>query len=57
MIVTLGLATGGCGGFSASKTVSPLDFLVPGILKNNPAPDTNAPSGFLRNSNVLASAR
>jgi hypothetical protein len=32
----------GCGGISASRTVSPLDFLLPGILKNEPANCTNA---------------
>jgi hypothetical protein len=57
MFVALGLVTGGCGGFSASKTVSPLDFLLPGIIKNNPTPTTNAPVASSDNSNVLASAR
>jgi hypothetical protein len=36
------LLFGGCGGVSASKTISPLDFLLPGILRNDP-PQTNAP--------------
>jgi hypothetical protein len=26
----------GCGGISASKTISPLDFLLPGILRADP---------------------
>jgi hypothetical protein len=30
------LLCAGCGGISASRTVSPLDFLLPGILKNEP---------------------
>jgi len=36
------LLLGGCGGISASRTVSPLDFLLPGIMRNDP-PQTNAP--------------
>jgi hypothetical protein len=36
----------GCGGFRASKSVSPLDFILPGLLQNWPAtpvmpPETN----------------
>jgi hypothetical protein len=57
MFVALGLAAGGCGGISASKTISPLDFLLPGIIKNNPTPTTNTPVAWSNNSNVLASAR
>ena len=57
MFVALALATGGCGGINASQSVSPLDFLLPGIIKNNPAPNTNMPAGFVKDSNVLASAR
>ena len=26
----------GCGGFSATKSISPLDFLLPGILRVDP---------------------
>jgi hypothetical protein len=32
----------GCGGLAASQTISPLDFLLPGILRADP-PSTNAP--------------
>ncbi|MGD0538820.1 MAG: hypothetical protein ABSC03_14380 [Verrucomicrobiota bacterium] len=41
-------AGGGCGGISASKSVSPLDFLLPGVRLRTPPPrptlpgDTNA---------------
>lgn len=28
----------GCGGISASKSVSPLDFLLPGLVKADPPP-------------------
>jgi hypothetical protein len=47
---------GGCGGFSASRSVSPLDFLLPGIIKADPA-QTNAPVAFTKDSVQLASAR
>jgi len=41
--------TAGCGGLNASKSVSPLDFILPGLLKNQtrppseqmPFPETN----------------
>ena len=59
MFVALSLFTGGCGGISASHTVSPMDFLMPGILKNNPPPvtNTNLPTTFPADSNELASAK
>jgi hypothetical protein len=57
MFVALALGTGGCGGISASHTVSPMDFIMPGIMKNNPPPTTNAPAVFPANSNELASAK
>ena len=28
----------GCGGFSASKSISPASFLLPGLLKADPPP-------------------
>jgi len=28
----------GCSGINASKSVSPLDFLLPGLLKADPSP-------------------
>lgn len=30
------LSGAGCGGVSASKSVSPLDFLLPGLMKADP---------------------
>jgi hypothetical protein len=30
--------TAGCGGLRASKSVSPLDFILPGLMKYEPAP-------------------
>ncbi|HUR45303.1 MAG TPA: hypothetical protein VMZ27_05430 [Candidatus Saccharimonadales bacterium] len=35
--VTLAIFTTGCGGIRASKSISPLDFLLPGLLRNDPA--------------------
>ena len=57
MIVALALSTGGCGGINASQTVSPLNFLLPGIMKNNVAPGTNALAVLPNNSNELASVK
>ena len=40
------LFTAGCGGISASKSVSPLDFFMPGLLKAAPPatrPDQTLP--------------
>jgi hypothetical protein len=28
----------GCGGINASRSVSPLDFILPGLLKHTPPP-------------------
>jgi hypothetical protein len=55
MFVALALGTSGCGGISATKTVSPLDFFMPGIMKASP-PATNAPTLFVDDSNKFASA-
>ncbi|HXA44692.1 MAG TPA: hypothetical protein VNZ25_04235 [Candidatus Angelobacter sp.] len=57
IFVAIALATGGCGGINASQSVSPLDFLLPGILKNSPAPANPEPVGGINNSNIVASAR
>jgi len=38
----------GCGGINASKSVSPLDFLMPGLLRAEPgAPSNSVPTGPL----------
>ncbi len=38
LVIALG---GGCSGIAVSKSVSPLDFFLPGLLKNDPpAPAT-----------------
>jgi hypothetical protein len=50
------LLLGGCGGISASRTVSPLDFLLPGVMKND-MPPTNAPVAVLQRPVELTSVR
>ena len=50
------LLLAGCGGISASRTVSPLDFILPGIIKAAP-PRTNAPMAEARDSVEIASVR
>ena len=57
MFVALSLCVGGCGGISASHTVSPLDFLMPGIMRNDTLPATNAPAAFPAPANEFASAK
>jgi hypothetical protein len=36
------LCTAGCGGINASKSVSPLDFILPGLIQHSPAPTAPA---------------
>ncbi len=36
----LAVATAGCGGINASKSVSPLDFILPGLIQTRPTPMT-----------------
>jgi hypothetical protein len=50
------LMLAGCGGIAASQAVSPLDFLLPGIIKNE-APQTNAPVAVNQTPAELASVR
>jgi hypothetical protein len=48
MFVALTFASGGCAGINASKTVSPLDFIIPGgggFLKIDP-PTTKPPVSY-----------
>jgi hypothetical protein len=50
------LLLAGCGGISASRTISPLDFLLPGILKAEHL-QTNAPVLLTKSSIEVASNR
>jgi hypothetical protein len=36
--VSVWLLVAGCGGITASKTITPLDFILPGILQADPPP-------------------
>jgi len=50
LLVIAGVILGsGCGGINASKSISPLDFLLPGLhIENRPK------SPFLENTNSVA---
>jgi len=37
-IPALSLFATGCGGFSASKSISPATFLLPGLMQADPSP-------------------
>jgi hypothetical protein len=30
--------SGGCSGINATKSISPLDFILPGLMENRPSP-------------------
>lgn len=49
MALFAGIVTG-CSGISAHKTFTPLDFILPGLLQNDPAVPVDAP---VTNSIVL----
>jgi hypothetical protein len=34
----IALLVAGCGGIHASKSVSPLDFILPGLMQSDPPP-------------------
>jgi hypothetical protein len=40
VVPALVLLGAGCGGFSATRSVSPASFFLPGIMKADPAPAT-----------------
>jgi hypothetical protein len=56
MLLAGPLLLAGCGGVSASRTVSPLDFLLPGVIKNE-TPQTNAPVVAVQSPVEIASVR
>jgi hypothetical protein len=56
--VALALLGAGCGGISASQSVSPASFFLPGILKADPPAATNAPVAVVSDLSIqLAQAR
>ena len=59
LLPVAGLVLGGCGGINASRTVSPLDFLIPGMggfIKTDP-PQTNPPVVLIKDGVQIASVR
>jgi hypothetical protein len=50
MLAAVSLLTAGCGGISASRTISPLDFLLPGIIKADPVPAPQNPVAPVTNT-------
>ena len=50
VLAAFSLLFGGCGGISASRTISPLDFLLPGIIKADPAPAPQNPGTPITNT-------
>jgi hypothetical protein len=57
VLAAVALFGAGCGGISASRTVSPLDFFLPGLIKNDVSPVTNAPVAIIVKSDDLAFAK
>jgi len=55
-LLPLAFMTGGCGGINAGASVSPASFFLPGLLRNDTPPATNAPCAIPANSPVYASA-
>lgn len=47
-VVAAGLATAGCGGIRASRSVSPATFLLPGIMQYDPRPVVPGPDDAVR---------
>jgi hypothetical protein len=41
VLMLIPLLGGGCAGINASKSISPLDFLMPGLLRNDPVQPAN----------------
>lgn len=37
-VAILAVGTAGCGGINAGKSVSPLDFILPGLIQTGPPP-------------------
>jgi hypothetical protein len=57
MLVFLTLFSAGCGGINAGTTVSPASFFLPGLLKADPPPATDAPVAVSAPFQQLAQAR
>jgi hypothetical protein len=55
-LLPLPFLAAGCGGVNAGTTVSPASFFLPGLLKNDAPPATNAPCALPVNASEFASA-
>jgi hypothetical protein len=55
-VATGSLLVAGCAGITAAGTISPLDFLLPGIIRTDP-PQTNAPVVLVRSPVEIASVK
>jgi hypothetical protein len=56
VLLPLPFLASGCGGVNAGTSVSPVTFLLPGLMKNDTVPSTNAPCVVVPNSSLFASA-
>jgi hypothetical protein len=59
LLTVLALSGTGCSGINTGTSVSPMDFLMPGIghlIKTDPAP-TNSPDSFPEISTEIASVK
>ena len=45
LLALVALVTGGCSGLNASHSISPLDFLLPGLHLQNDRPEMMMPNG------------
>jgi len=48
LIPAIAMLVTGCGGFSATRSISPATFLLPGLMQADPqpeAPDRDLPAG------------
>ena len=57
LLPVVALMGAGCGGISASQSVSPASFFLPGIIKNCPGCTNNVPLVMVNQSSLIASVR
>jgi hypothetical protein len=57
ILAFLTLFGAGCGGISASKSISPASFFLPGLMRADPPAATNAPVAISAPFQQLAQAR
>jgi hypothetical protein len=57
MLVFVTLSSAGCSGINAGTSVSPASFFLPGLMKADPPPATDAPVAMSAPCQQLAQAR